>query len=148
MLKIACVRDGARLPVSRQRVHVLEVGGAIVSVRDVEGRDPVRALCVPALRHDANDAVHHAQVHLPVTNCARHKPRVLRSCHNSSNSQLVLVSTVADHSCCVRFGYRENPSSQLPLCAALRLEAALAQPDYRSRVRLKHMLQTFISLLS
>ncbi len=46
--------------------------------------------------------------------------------------------------CCVRFGYRENPSSQPLLLAALRSEAALAQLDCCSGVRLRRMLETFI----
>ncbi len=46
--------------------------------------------------------------------------------------------------CCVRFGFLENPSSQPLLREAPRLEAASAQPDYRSGVKLKCTLQTFI----
>ncbi len=46
--------------------------------------------------------------------------------------------------CCVRFGSRENPSSQLPLRTAPWLGVASARPDCRSGIRLKHMLQMFI----
>ena len=42
--------------------------------------------------------------------------------------------------CCVRFGSRENPSSQPMLRMAPQLEPASAQPDYCSGVRLKCML--------
>ncbi len=44
----------------------------------------------------------------------------------------------------MRFGSWENPSSQLPLLAALRSEAASAQLDSCSGVKLKCTLQTFI----
>ncbi len=48
-------------------------------------------------------------------------------------------------SCCVGFGSRENPASHSPLLAAPQLVAVSAQPDYRSGVRLKHMLYNLFS---
>ena len=50
--------------------------------------------------------------------------------------------------CCVRFGSRENPSSQPPLRAAPRYREASARLDCRSGVKLKRTLQMFITLLS
>ncbi len=46
--------------------------------------------------------------------------------------------------CCVRFGSRRSPSSQLPLLATPQSEAVSARPDYHSGTRLKRMLQMFI----
>ncbi len=66
-------------------------------------------------------------------------------CHNILlHLVFVPIEFCLNPSCRVRFGSRENPSSQPPLRAAPRSEAASARLDCRSGVRLKHMLQMFI----